>query len=50
MGSNDPRIEMYRWYAIVYFGDIELGVIAVSQDTGELRHYSSMEEYEEMNI
>lgn len=47
MSSNDPRIEMHRWYAIIYFGDEVLGVIAYSEDADGLVLYDSIEEWEE---
>lgn len=43
MSSNDPRIDMHRWYAIIYFGDEVLGVIAQGMDG--LERYESVEEY-----
>ena len=44
MGSNDPHIEMHRWYCIVYFGEIVLAVIANTSDG--LVRFDSLEEYE----
>lgn len=45
MGSNDPRIEIHRWYAIVYFGDEVLGVLASTPDG--IAKFDTLEEYEE---
>jgi hypothetical protein len=44
MSSMDPRIDMHRWYAIVYFGDEVLAVLASTPDG--LVQYDSMEAYE----
>lgn len=46
MGSNDPRVDLHRFYAIIYFGDEVLAVVAVSGDgDGSLQVYESLEAY-----
>jgi hypothetical protein len=44
MNNTGPRIEIHRWYAIVYFDDEVEGVLANTSDG--LMHFDSLEAYQ----